>query len=203
MRAKNTTATKMGRPRGFDRDKALEIAMNLFWKHGYDGVTVSGLAAAMGINRPSLHAAFGGKEDLYRAVLKHYMDVPSSYARAAFAIPDTHAALISLLKGAAKNTTSVDTRRGCLMTLGATIGSIDSAEVREEAALVRKDAEEQIRLRLDEGKRNGHLPADAEIDVVASFVATVVFGMAIKAVGGASRKELERVAEFAMRAIRA
>src|SRR5215510_3406628 len=64
-----------GRPRGFDRDQALDVAMRLFWRHGYEGVSVGDLTARLGIAAPSLYAAFGSKAELYRAALVRYEEI--------------------------------------------------------------------------------------------------------------------------------
>ena len=69
----------MGRPRGFDVDKALERALNVFWRKGYEGATLPDLTPAMGINRPSLYAAFGNKETLFRKAIDRYSEGPACH----------------------------------------------------------------------------------------------------------------------------
>src|SRR6266849_1499164 len=76
---KSETAAKLGRPRAFDADVALERAMHVFWAKGYQGAALSDLTRAMRINRPSLYAAFGDKEQLFRKVLDRYMNGPLAY----------------------------------------------------------------------------------------------------------------------------
>src|ERR1700722_13329544 len=64
--------TPLGRPREFDLDRALERAMLVFWRKGYEGASMSDLTASLGVTKPSLYAAFGAKEQLFRAVLDRY-----------------------------------------------------------------------------------------------------------------------------------
>ena len=77
----------MGRPRGFDTDKALEEAMEVFWRHGYEGATIAELTAAMGINPPSLYAAFGSKEGLLKAALDRYAAKRAEFMRDVLSAP--------------------------------------------------------------------------------------------------------------------
>jgi len=70
-----------GRPRSFDTDQALDTAMRIFWQKGFDATSVSDLTAALGITRPSLYAAFGNKESLFRRILDRYLEGPSAYFR--------------------------------------------------------------------------------------------------------------------------
>ena len=71
-----TTGTESKRPPGrpveFDRDVALRAAMNEFWKHGFEAVSVSDLAAAMAIKRSSFYNSFGDRETVFRATLEVY-----------------------------------------------------------------------------------------------------------------------------------
>src|SRR5271155_5979707 len=81
--ARKKTAKKgfraVGRPLGFDPAKALDKALRVFWKHGYEGASLTDLTEAMGINRPSMYAAFGNKEELFRKVLDRYENSAAAY----------------------------------------------------------------------------------------------------------------------------
>ena len=72
----NSTAAevRMGRPRGFDEDAALEAAMRVFWQKSYEGTSIADLTEAMGINRSSLYAAFGDKESIFRRAMERYRE---------------------------------------------------------------------------------------------------------------------------------
>src|SRR6476659_10064183 len=91
-----------GRPRAFDPDAALERTMHVFWAKGYEGASLSDLTRAMRINRPSLYAAFGNKEQLFRNVLDRYIDGPLAYFGKALAAPKARDAIEQIFFGAAK-----------------------------------------------------------------------------------------------------
>ena len=76
-----------GRPRAFDIDEALEQALQVFWRKGYLGTSLTDLTEAMGINRPSLYATFGNKEALFRKVLDRYSERQTAYLRSALEEP--------------------------------------------------------------------------------------------------------------------
>src|SRR5437867_3206401 len=114
MKVRRAPAAPRGRPRGFAVDKALDRALRVFWQHGYEGTSLSDLTKAMGINRPSLYAAFGDKEALFRKVLDRYADGPAAYAREALNEPTARAVVERLLRGAADLQTNRRNPRGCL-----------------------------------------------------------------------------------------
>src|SRR5436305_3898981 len=94
-----------GRPRAFDIDKALDRALRVFWQKGYEGTTLPDLTRAMGINRPSLYAAFGNKQSLIKKVLHRYTTGPASYVQSALVQPTARAVAKKLLDGAVQNLT--------------------------------------------------------------------------------------------------
>src|ERR1700691_2548703 len=113
------TVRALGRPRGFDTEKALDAAMREFWRKGFEGASLADLTKAMGINRPSLYAAFGDKEALFRKVLDRYADGPARYVREALQEPTARAVMERLLRGAAEISADRHSPRGCLMVQGA------------------------------------------------------------------------------------
>lgn len=190
----------IGRPRTFDMDQALDRALEVFWRKGYEGATLCDLTAAMGINPPSLYAAFGNKEGLFRKALDRYEAKHEALWREAMAAPTAYEAVARLLKGTAKSLGDERNPRGCLMVQGALCGGEECDAVKRELAARRDANVALIRDRLKRAKREGDLPANADPASLARYVATVIHGMAVEAASGATRKELERVAATALAA---
>jgi AcrR family transcriptional regulator len=190
----------MGRPRAFDTDKALDRALQVFWQKGYEGTSLSDLTNAMGVNRPSLYAAFGDKETLFRKALDRYADGPAAYVREALNQTKARAVVERLLRGAVDLLTDPRTPQGCLLVQGALSCGKAADPIRRELISRRKAGETALRRRFKRGISEGDLPADANAADLARYVATVVHGLAVQAAGGASRAELRRVVETALRA---
>src|SRR5437773_10215065 len=119
MKSKRQAASTVGRPRAFDVDQALDRALKVFWRKGFEGASLPELTKAMGINRPSLYAAFGNKEALFRKVLDRYAEGPAGYVRAALQEPTARAAVKRLLYGAAELMSDPRNPHGCLAVQGA------------------------------------------------------------------------------------
>jgi AcrR family transcriptional regulator len=196
---KEDFAVAMGRPREFDAEKALECALNVFWRKGYEGTSLSDLTEAMGINRPSLYAAFGNKEELFRKALARYLDGPASFHREALQQPKAKAAVERLLYGMVEALTNPCHPSGCLAVQGALSCGDAAQSIRDELVRRRAEAEAELRQRLERAKTEGDLPADANPADLARYISTVTQGMAVQAAGGASRADLQSVAEMALR----
>ena len=190
----------MGRPREFDTDAALEKAMRLFWAKGYEGTSVGDLTETLGISRPSLYAAFGDKQSLFRAALERYAAGPAGYVAVALGKPTAREVAAHLLRGAADLQASTQNPGGCLTVNGA-IACGDQAEpVRQALNAHRTAGVALLRGRFEQAKAQHDLPKDSDSAALARFLAAVVYGMAVLASGGASRKQLEQVIRTAMRA---
>jgi AcrR family transcriptional regulator len=192
----------MGRPREFDTDAALEKAMRLFWAKGYEGTSVADLTGNLGISRPSLYAAFGDKQSLFRAALERYAAGPAGYVTVALAQPTAREVAEQLLSGAADLQAGSRNPGGCLTVNGA-IASGDEAEpIRQALNAHRTAGVTLLRRRFEQAQAQHDLPKDSDPAALASFLAAVVYGMAVLASGGASRKELEQVIRTAMKGFR-
>ena len=189
-----------GRPREFDPDDALDRALEVFWRKGYEGASLSELTGAMGINRPSLYAAFGNKEELFRKALDRYADGPAAYTREALKAPTARGVIERLLHGATEALTHPDYPPGCLGVHGALSCGEAAESIREELCARRGAYEVSLRQRFERAKAEGDLSADADCADLARLVMTVMQGMAVQASGGASREDLRRVAEMMLRA---
>src|SRR5260221_13177665 len=120
MKAKNPSP--IGRPRAFDIAEALEQALRVFWKKGYEGASLSDLTGAMGINRPSLYAAFGDKEELFRKALDLYLQRANKWMTEALNQPTARASVEKLLRAAADRSAGKGKRKACLLVGGALTG---------------------------------------------------------------------------------
>jgi len=190
----------MGRPRAFDIDQALDQALHVFWEKGYEGTSITDLTEAMGINPPSLYAAFGNKETLFKKALNRYEARRDEIFEEAFAAPTAREAIERLLESVAERLSGKDGPSGCLMVQAALCGSEECDSVRKDLAARRAQGEILIRKRLERGKKEGDLLKDADLVDLARYLATVMQGMAVQAAGGASRKELRAIANTALRA---
>jgi AcrR family transcriptional regulator len=112
-------AVPSGRTRQFDVDEALERALEVFWARGYEGATLPELTRAMGINRPSLYAAFGNKEQLFRKALDRYQTGPMSFLTEALRRPTARAVAEAIFSGFIRMQRGRDKARGCLIVSGA------------------------------------------------------------------------------------
>jgi AcrR family transcriptional regulator len=192
--------SRRGRPRQFDREAALAQATRVFWSKGYEATSISDLTKAMGIGSPSLYAAFGSKEALYAEALQHYARkyAPLFWDGFNSAATAREAFESYLLDSAAVLTGSIeDIPLGCMIVLS----SVDSEEHLELAKLVKSDRNAsltRLKERVARGVAEGEVPASTDVHALARFMQTVQNGMSILARDGASRAELEDVAQVAM-----
>lgn len=188
-----------GRPREFDADAALDAAVAVFWEKGYEEATLDDLTAAMGINRPSLYAAFGNKEELFRKALDRYAQGAAGHVRKALEKPTARGVAEELLRGSVELLTDPKNPGGCLVVQAALPCGSATDAVHRELTAVRRAGLELIRKRLEAARRAGDLPADSDCATLARYLATVMHGLAVQAAGGATRRELTRVANWAIR----
>jgi AcrR family transcriptional regulator len=188
----------LGRPRAFDAEKALDRAMQMFWQKGYLGTSLSDLTDAMGIERPSLYAAFGNKKSLFRKVLDRYSKGPSAYLSEALRKPTARAVVERMFHGVVDLLTDPHTPTTCMWVHGAL--SCGGDPLRKEFAAQRVAGLEELRARFRRAVTEGDLPNNADTDTLASFVQTVNFGLTVQASTGATRKDLLRVVSAALQA---
>ncbi|ARQ02870.1 TetR family transcriptional regulator [Pseudorhodoplanes sinuspersici] len=198
---KNDLPAARGRPRGFDRDAALRRAMEVFWAKGYDGAALSDLTAAMGINPPSLYAAFGSKEALFREAVDLYGTIEGNEIWAAIdEAPTARDAVRRFLEATANVFTRPGRPPGCLVVLGALHPNDSNENVCRVLKEKRADNIATLRNRLKRAVRDGELPKGVDTLAIATFYVTVQQGMSIQARDGASRETLRAVADSAMAA---
>ncbi|MET7574733.1 TetR/AcrR family transcriptional regulator [Streptomyces sp. NPDC005492] len=194
-----TGKAPIGRPRGFDADDALERAMLVFWRQGYEGASLADLTAAMGITRKSMYAAFGNKEELFRKALERYTEGPASYADRALEQPSAREVATAFLAGSVRTTTRPGGPAGCLGVQGS-LAAGEAGRVAQDTLIAwRDEGRARLRDRFRRAADEGDLPPDADPELLARYVMTVSTGIAVQAAGGATRSELQQVADAALR----
>jgi AcrR family transcriptional regulator len=191
----------IGRPRGFDREAALEAAMFLFWRKGFAATSMNDLCEAMGVASPSLYAAFGSKEALYLEAVEHYVRTqgPPIWGKLAEGAT-ARAGIENLLIAATENLPkSRATPAGCMAALAA-VGDDWPATIARVVRKVRLEMLGTLRSRLETAVANGELPASTDLDGLSRFYLSVYQGMAVQAKDGATTAELRAVAAAAMAA---
>ncbi len=188
-----------GRPREFDANEALDKAMMVFWQQGFEGASLTELTDAMGISRPSLYAAFGNKEELFRRALERYVETgPAAEYRAALAAPTARAVVERLLRRAAETMTDPCHPAGCMAVRGAFSCSEAEQSIKEELSTLRCTGEAELTDRFERAKAEGDLPATSNPAALARYVAALLQGMSVQAANGATREQLLDVAEMAL-----
>lgn len=193
----------MGRPREFDAETALDQAMEVFWRHGYEGATIAQLTEAMGINPPSLYACFGNKEGLLKAALDRYTKLRNVWMDEVVAAPTARAVAERMLMGIADKQTDPANPPGCLLVQGGIACGTGSENVPFELAARRAQNEDQLRERFVRAKAEGDLKASADPAALARYVSAVAVGMGVMASSGADREALRQVASVAVQAVEA
>lgn len=188
----------MGRHREFDVNQALEAALAVFWRKGYEGTSYTDLTQATGVERPGLYSAFGNKEALFRRALERYNEYYLAFFPAALLKPTSREVAEHILRGVTELNTRYPAHPGCLGVQGVLAGSDDSEPIRQALIQLRADGETSLRERFEQAKREGDLPESANCAALAAFVMAVTHGIAVQAKAGFSREMLEAVADQAL-----
>ncbi|MEU0332615.1 TetR/AcrR family transcriptional regulator [Streptomyces sp. NPDC006193] len=191
------TGRARGRPRSFDRAAALEKALMAFWRHGYEATSVSDLTRVMGIGAPSLYAAFGDKRTLFDEVVRVYGDTYGAFTDRALAEePTARTGVARMLREAAAEYTDPAHPYGCLIVHAAT--NCTSPEVQVLLRERRNAAIAALETRIRADVAAGLLPAGTDAAALARHTGAMIQGMSQQARDGASRKDLEAIAEIAL-----
>ncbi|HUQ54984.1 TetR/AcrR family transcriptional regulator [Lentzea sp.] len=191
--------TAIGRPRGFDADEALQAAMLVFWRQGYEGASLADLTDAMGITKTSMYAAFGNKEQLFRKALARYDEGPASYALRAVEKPTAREVATAFLNGAVRTTTQPDGPPGCFGVQASLAAGESGEPAREILSEWRNNGRRLLETRFRRAVDEGDLPPETDAGGLALYVMTVAFGIAVQAASGVSRADLQGIADTALR----
>ena len=197
MELKAQKRATRGRPRTFDLDKALDSALKVFWRKGYEAASMPDLTRAMGINRPSLYAAFGNKQSLFCAALKRYGDLQRGKLAEALAAPTAREVARQILHDAVDRQTSGGNPRGCLHVRGS-LSCGDSPAIRRKLDASRAQLKRTLSDRFRRAVEEGDLPPHASPEDLTNYLMTVLQGLSVQSVGGASRAQLSNIADTAL-----
>ena len=195
-----------GRKRSFCKEQALDKAMHVFWENGYAGTSVAQLTSALGINKPSLYAAFGNKEQLFATAMEHYMDEYADQIQGRLTNPPDaplKERLNSYLSGIIEMICDRESPKGCMFVKSSC--ESDSVAMSDEIRSSLKDmglaSEIALSELLEAEKLQGQLPADTQVQVITGYLLSVTYGMTVLAGRGQTKEELKAVAEMAVNLI--
>ena len=193
--------SKLGRPRAFCEIAALDAAMRVFWEKGYEGTSLDDLTQAMGINRSSLYASFGDKEQLFKQAIAHYAEGPAAYVEESLRRPTARTAIEALLKGTLALLTDPTHPRGCLSLQGGLTCGSGAEPVKQALVEWRRRGEAAIEKRMKQARKEGDLPLGIDPKDLARYVAIVMTGLGVQAANGATKLEMTRAVELALRSL--
>jgi AcrR family transcriptional regulator len=190
-------ATK-GRPRSFDEDQAIDAAMRVFWEKTFEGTSMTDLTDATRLSRSSIHAAFGSKEGLFLKAVERYKSGQMMYIQKALAEPTLPRAIEALFRGMLYFLSIPGNPKGCLSIHGALACGTEGELVTQVMAKWYRSNENRLKERIQKAQREGELGRDVNAADYARYIATIMIGIGIQAVNGASRAELTRTVEMAL-----
>jgi AcrR family transcriptional regulator len=189
----------MGRPRGFDTTAALDAAMRVFWEKGYEGATLNNLTDAMRINRSSMWAAFGNKEELFKQAFDRYLTTYQAYMREALEKPTVREVIETTLRKTVEFLSTPGNPKGCLSVHGALAVGDEADPVKQWLIQGRKHGEAVARKRFEKAKKSGELGPDEDPAALARYVGTLIQGLGVQGASGATKAELTKVVDTALR----
>ncbi len=196
-----TKSEKMGRPRAFEAETALDSAMKVFWEKGYEGTSLDDLTEAMGINRSSLYSSFGDKQTLFQKVIERYKSGPMAFLSEALAQPTARQSIESLLRSIVDFLADPSHPKGCLTLQGGMACGTGAEEIKQTMIDWRKGVTQPILRRLQQAQSDGDLGRDVNVKDLALYIVVVMNGLGVQSVNGATRSEMNRTVNLALRAL--
>jgi AcrR family transcriptional regulator len=184
-----------GRPREFDVDQALAAALRVFWRRGFESASMAELTEAMGITKPSLYAAFGNKEALFRKALDLYEREKLGFMQSALDAPTARGVAERLLKGALAMQTSSCDPKGCLGVISSIACGPEAESIRSDVLDRRASSERALVERFERAEREGELPESFDPESLSRYLLAIIQGLTLQAGAGASCKQLGELVE--------
>ena len=190
-----------GRPRCFNLEEALDRSLLLFWEKGFQNTSLDEIAEAVGVKKPSLYAAFGDKEMLFRRVLQRYSAKLSDRAQALDRYDDIREAIGAFIELGIAGGCSQGHPRGCLLASAFADSTLLPPNLTKEIKALVNQADQAVAKRLKRAVREGQLPADFDANGAAKFLITLMHGIALRVRAGESRAALRRIKKTALRCL--
>lgn len=200
MTEEKLAGRQKGRPREFDRETALCVALEMFWKRGFEPTSVADLCTAMDIKPPSLYATFGNKAALFLEAVRHYEDVYWKDVSVKFRNePDIYKAVRDFFRDAARILLSPDTPCGCMVVLAAVNIAEDEKDIIASIREMRLDTKRMFAERLRQAISDGQIPADTDVPSLAGALNALLEGLSLQARDNIFQSELMAMAAHAVR----
>ena len=187
-----------GRPREFCVDQALAAALGVFWRRGYESASMAELTEAMGITKPSLYAAFGNKEALFRKALDLYEREKLGYMQDALDAPTAREVAERLLRGALAMQTEGGNPRGCLGVISSVACGIEAESIKAEVIARRASSHRALVERFERAQAEGELPDTIDAEGLSRYLLALLQGLSLQAGAGASCGQLEELVDTSM-----
>ncbi|HEY0210850.1 TetR/AcrR family transcriptional regulator [Acerihabitans sp.] len=189
-----------GRPKQFDRDIALDKALEMFWRHGYEATSMADLVEATGAKAPTLYAEFGNKEGLFRAAVERYVSKFAEKGKALLTRPGSSIteAVEDFFRAAAATFTDKSLPSGCFIICTSAALSASSEDVAELLRTRHHLQENTLREFLLARQAREELPAGTHIAALAKYLACTLQGMSVQARDGATREDLDSIVSSLM-----
>lgn len=189
-----------GRPRKFDKNEALKIALDLFRKKGFDNTSLEDLTNALHVNKPSLYAAFGNKEQLFLEALEAYSSGSTSYMFEIFTENSTKEMVRKLLTESIEILFYTEKPNGCLFVMSTTSQSLGKVGIQQKLISSLQHHQQKLVERFEQARQSGELRNDINAERLALYIATIHKGLSLQAINGTSKQELlnlvDQVIEF-------
>ena len=201
MSTEIASAPARGRPRCFDLEEALDRSLLLFWEKGFQNTSLDEIAEAVGVKKPSLYAAFGDKETLFRKVLQRYSSKLSEPVQVLDRYGNIREAIDAFIELGIAGGCSKGHPRGCLLASAFADSTLLPPNLAKEIKALVNQADQAVAQRLKKAVRDGQLPADFDVNGTAKFLITLMHGVALRLRAGESRAELRRTKNAALRCL--
>lgn len=189
---------KMGRPRSFSEEDALEAAMRVFWEKGYEGASLNDLTEAMGINRSSLYTIFGDKESLFRRAMERYKRGPVAYVWDSVQEPTARKMVEVLLRKSVDLLGDPKNPRGCLSIQGALAVGSEAEPVKLAMIEFRKTGETALKKRFAQAQASGEISSKLDAGDLARYTLTLLTGLGVQGANGATKAQLNKIVTMAL-----